>query len=434
MRHFIFAMLCVLMGFGSRVVNAETNDTKHLRERLVAIDQRRSRSAENMRDLEQAALALLSRDSSETDRSEVYVAIATMFANNGMRQPSKVAEYCEMALRGKTELLKACQLYVYWGEALERLTNAGSNTNVSTAKDALTPYLKGLKLVIQKQVAREKRDVPPLGRYRYDGLKNDPGYQIMLNKRAEAAAVRQEIMVQNELVDYRRILTDKCVALYSQGNNSIEEFEDTARGILKDPDLLKELVEAIRNKRKTSAGRLHSMTFLDLNVAKENADVIVVSMLDHMPVPYEVLGKNFYRIRPDDVLKGSLATNSLLVIETNVDSSEGKPAMVEPAFRYMLFLQKINLGREGLPRKFVAYRLIGNWKGIVSLDKKAAERRAIRKIQQHYEVLIDDMSQEFVDAVRFSVGDYGSKRGRGRDELSDSAATVYNALNLKQSR
>lgn len=203
-----------------------------------------------MRELEQMALSLLSKDSSEKDKSEVYAAIATMYANDGMRRPSKIVKYCEKALRGKTEPLRACQLYIYWGEALERLANDGNSVSVGRKRDALVIYLRGLKLVAENQTAQVKQEPPTLGRYRYDGPKDEPRHKAMLKKRSEAAAARQTIMVQNELQDYRRILSDKCVQLYSESSNSLEEFENIARGILKDDDLLKELIEAIRTDRK----------------------------------------------------------------------------------------------------------------------------------------------------------------------------------------
>ena len=177
------------------------------------------------------------------------------------------------------------------------------------------------------------------------------------------------------------------------------------------------------------------MISLDLNRVKERADVIVTARLVPVAPPYEVLGKDFFRIVPHDVIDGGLATNSLLVIITNVDSSEGKAAEVETNVLYMLFLQRVDLSSEGLPNGVVAYTLVGNWRGIVALDKNAIERRAVRKLEHQYGIKMDDVSQYFVEAVKAAVDvriEGATNESRNEQRLSEGAMSVIRALKLEK--
>ncbi|MCX5753122.1 MAG: hypothetical protein NTW97_05685, partial [Candidatus Krumholzibacteria bacterium] len=162
------------------------------------------------------------------------------------------------------------------------------------------------------------------------------------------------------------------------------------------------------------------------------ADVVLVGKLDSIPIPYEVLGKDFYAIKPDSVLNGFVGEGSVLVIEWNKASWEGSPALVQPSFSYMLFLRRIDLHSEGLPKELTAYCLVRNWKGIISLSKNASERRAVRHIQRNYGIWVDDVVQEFVEAVRFSVSNYANDEDLKEVQLSKGATKIYNALKLKQ--
>lgn len=181
--------------------------------------------------------------------------------------------------------------------------------------------------------------------------------------------------------------------------------------------------------------RKGNMISLDLNLVMERSDAILTARLVPVPLPYEVLGKEFYQIMPDDVIDGSLDTNSLLVVITNVLSSEGKAAEIERDVLYMLFLRKVDLSADGLPSGLAAYYLVGNWKGVVPLDAIAVERRAVRRLEYQYGINVDDVPQEFVEAVKASfdapISDT-TQNSRNETKLSNGAMRVYNALKLKK--
>ena len=101
--------------------------------------------------------------------------------------------------------------------------------------------------------------------------------------------------------------------------------------------------------------------------------------------------------------------------------------------RYMLFLQKADLAAEGFPDTLVAHRLVGNWKGIFSLDPNAVETRAVYGIERQHGVKIHDARQEFVEAMKASfyvAGDDKKQDDPEPENLSEHAQAVYDALEL----
>jgi len=222
---------------------------QQIAQNLYEIDQKRTGAAEDMVQLEKEALDLLDENSTDKVRFKVYTAIAFMYANNGMNQPYKVIEYCENALKYEVDELKACQLYVYWGEALDRISSENSGIDTKLREDVVIPYLNGLNIVASRQIEHEKQNIPAVGRYQYHGSEEDPEYQRLLTKHAEEIAARQYAMFQNKLIEYRKILIDKCVSLYAQGPDEVVEFKNLADEMIKDADLVNEIIKAIQIKR-----------------------------------------------------------------------------------------------------------------------------------------------------------------------------------------
>jgi len=236
----------------SYMIDNNDSNFKHqqISQNLYETDQKRTGATGEMAQLEKEALDLLDENSTDKEKLKVYEAVAFMYANNGMNQPSKVIEYCEKALKYEVDEPKACQLYVYWGEALERKsTDTENNIDTQIKEDIVIPYLKGLNIVANRQIEHERQAIPAVGRYQYHGSEEDPEYQRLLAKHAEEIAARQYAMFQNKLIEYRKILIDKCVSLYAQGPDEVVEFKNLADEMIKDADLVNEIIKAIQIKR-----------------------------------------------------------------------------------------------------------------------------------------------------------------------------------------
>jgi len=170
----------------------------------------------------------------------------------------------------------------------------------------------------------------------------------------------------------------------------------------------------------------------------ENSDVVLIGELASVPVPYEVLGKDFYRIIPDNVIIGSIEANSYLFIIYNVFSSYGRTPIIERSIRYMLFLKKQDLSTEGMPAGCSTYSLVESWKGSIPLDKAAEEKRGVTFIERYRDVRVLDSPDEFVEAIkevaRIRKCKLNNESAQMDPSLSEGAKEIYKKLTLTRSK
>lgn len=212
-----------------------------------------------MEELEARHRKLLRETDSSEDKGKIYAEIASMYASSGIqRYLTEVIEYCQKALQLPLDISTACQMYVYWGEALEaKYRDATGEDFIAKRQQIVIPYLTGLKLVIENQTTRKRREPPAVSRYRYDGPPNDPEYQAMLKKHEEEITARENVMLQNKLVDYRNVFTSKCVDLYSREPFAQDELQQLAGEILENEDAAKEILTEVRARIDEKDNPMH---------------------------------------------------------------------------------------------------------------------------------------------------------------------------------
>lgn len=183
----------------------------------------------------------------------------------------------------------------------------------------------------------------------------------------------------------------------------------------------------------------NSILAMNLSAIKSQADLILIGNLEVIGQPNEMIdkktlyeslirGKQFYKINAVEILKGNLPKKCLLFVRRNVDSSEGSPPSVEAQIPYMLFLHEVKLDDENLSKDLVCYKLVGNWKGIISLDGTASERRSIDRIAKQYGININERPEDFKEAIRYSLKEQGTKVPE--KDLNSGAFAVYEGLKL----
>jgi len=185
-------------------------------------------------------------------------------------------------------------------------------------------------------------------------------------------------------------------------------------------------------------GEMNSIVAMNLNAIKDQADLILIGNLEVVDQPNEMIekkilyesrirGKKFYTIKAVEILKGNLPAQCLLVVDVNVLSSEGCPPSIE-LLPYMLFLKEVKLDDKAVPQNLVFYRLAGNWKGIISLDRTALECRAVNSIAKQYGININEKLEDFKEAIRYSLKEQGMKVPK--KDLNSGAFAVYEGLKL----
>ena len=168
---------------------------------------------------------------------------------------------------------------------------------------------------------------------------------------------------------------------------------------------------------------------INVKAMAERADLILVGSLEPTPAQYNETVKDFYRISAEEILKGELVSNSLLVVHQDIDSTEGSHPVIESHIPYMLFLECVKLDKQVAPQDTTYYQVIRTWKGIIPLIKGAKEQRPFQFIEKDYGINLAERSQEFREAMAFQ---YAPQRGavQGKSMLKDGALSVYKGLGL----
>ncbi len=195
-------------------------------------------------------------------------------------------------------------------------------------------------------------------------------------------------------------------------------------------------IGVLTNMDSTTKAAQGDMFHLDINRITKEADIILTGRLVPVPVSIEQMKylRKVYSIVPNRIFKGQFTTNSLLDVKLRgLSTAEASVVRIEENVLYMLCLKRLDLSSTDIPDDLVIYRLVGNWQGIIALDKTARERRAVVSIEKQFGVKIDDMPEAFVEAIKASFVEHDAvaEETNSPVELSDEAAAIFDALKLQ---
>jgi hypothetical protein len=203
-----------------------------LRERLVAIEQQRA-PGETSHEVERRLLGLLDFYPSPEEQAAIYAAIAMMYANEGMREPAKVAAFAQKAVT-LVDVVAGCQLYLYWGEALEILFPPPRDS--ALLRQVARPYLEGLKLA-SSQSGDPREPVPAVSKFDVDG----PPDAAVEEAHQQEIHQRVTIQLRRDMARYRAISIAKCAVLLDLQPELTAELEKMARDLGVAADVMAEV-------------------------------------------------------------------------------------------------------------------------------------------------------------------------------------------------
>jgi len=228
--------------------NAQEND---LDRRLFEINSRLAGKKTDTGNLEKECLKLLEEYDSNEDQGRIYSAIAFIYSQSGMIQPEKTVEYCKKALMYPLEIATACQMYVFWTDALQiEYSNSTGQKFASARREIIIPCLTGLKLILNNKIPKEMQEPPAVSNFYYHGPQSNLEYQKLLKKHNDEILTRKRVMMQNKLLQHRNVLIDKCVSLYSRKPYAISELYNFAQEILGNDDAVSEILSAVGDRIK----------------------------------------------------------------------------------------------------------------------------------------------------------------------------------------
>ena len=224
-----------------------------LRKHLAQIDMQKGRV--DIEKLERQCLDLLDEYTSPADQGRIYAQIVRVHGQTGLKDPGKVAEYCQKALEYPLDVVTAARMNGYWASALRRpcvrrqvhSRESPWHKFPDTRKEIATLFLRGMKLILDEGGPTERQPLPPVDKFRC-GPADSPYCQELVKKNKEQVRARRKAELENDLVLHRDILTEKCVYIYSQEPVDTKELATLAREILDDEDAVTELLARVARR------------------------------------------------------------------------------------------------------------------------------------------------------------------------------------------
>lgn len=228
---------------------------EELNQRLATIRTKNKGEGSDWGKLEAECLKLVQDHNSPVQKGQIYTTIAFIYSEKGYSSPNdvripKALEYSKKALEYPLEVTTACEMYSRWaGSLMVQYWERTEGEFVKIRQEAIVPCLTGLKLALDNKAPKKRQTLPIINLFDYDGPETDPVYQEMLKKHKEQVANYKKVKVQNELYMQRKVLTQRCISLYSHKPYATDELRRLAQEILKNHfDVVEELVTEVEAK------------------------------------------------------------------------------------------------------------------------------------------------------------------------------------------
>lgn len=232
----VLFIVAVLIGAGSGegVIFAAPSS---LGDRLAQFDDlvASTKGKMSVEEFESQYLELLNTATSDDEKGQVYVSLATLYHTQAPSNLGKIVDYCSKAVALTVPPAAKCRMYYYWAEAYRtRLESAEPEEAPSLRVKTAELYLKGLSLVLANTNETKPIEPPAVGRYRYVGEQAD--LEIAKQRHDEEIKNRERVLMMNELIKYRQIFIQSCGSLYRMPSSNIEDLKHLLQKYVPDHD------------------------------------------------------------------------------------------------------------------------------------------------------------------------------------------------------
>ena len=233
------SILCLLIF--SSVGKAQT-----IKEELFEIDKLRAGFDTPFDEVEKRCNKLLQKYTKPEEQGKIYYELTKVEGQSGFQRPAKAIEYAKKALELPQDPWRTARLHGYWGSAIQ-VAHRGTHDKemVKARREAVIPYLQGLRKLQQYNLPEVKPRIPMAGFITHDGPTDSEEYRKMKLKHEKEVAAQKLAKFQRSMIEHRDILTLQVSGMYSRFPWASDEIRELATKILKDEDAVERLMSAI---------------------------------------------------------------------------------------------------------------------------------------------------------------------------------------------
>ena len=202
------------------------------------------------------------------DQGLIYYFAVGVHGMSGLYQPEKCIEYAKKAEPLLKDPARLIQLYIFWGDAIQRKHWGASGQELAAARRELAPiYLRGAKVAVDQNIPDELPQLPKHpGMRRFWGFSAGMPSEMKRHMEQEEAKWRAEYKAwktakdlrefQEEIMFLREYARDKAIQYYAKMPFDTAEFKEMAMKILEDQEELDLLLRRLQERIKERTLRL----------------------------------------------------------------------------------------------------------------------------------------------------------------------------------
>ena len=205
--------------------------------------------ASRLDEFEVQCKSLLQAHEDPSEQAIICREVLRVYVQTGLLKPQRAIEYARRTLTVLADPVERLRVYCAWGRAVQTKWGPVSGRDLAALrKQALQPYLIGLKEAAGFDLPARRPELPLFVVYNSDGPEDSPTNQRIKKLKDEQDKERRRILFQQNMIDQRDVLMAQIVLLYSRFPFATEELLKEATEVLPNPGIADTLVSKVQEQ------------------------------------------------------------------------------------------------------------------------------------------------------------------------------------------
>ena len=254
----ILLLIIILLSFNLTSYNIIDND--------IDIDLIRIKNDFRYKDIaiqEKEYLKLLDEYTSDEDQGKIFLRLISTYSTFNKDNIEKNRYYCEIASKLQLDILTKIRVNMYWAKSYGcprhsygiPYYTADTNECIENRRVALSKTIYCYNLLKDLNLPLEEQRIPPVSTYTWDLSKEDTKNESVIRmmneqklKCKKEIEVRERIIYENDLIRYKKNLSNLVLKLYSEKPYDIDKLQSTLKDNIADEELVQRVIDQLKTK------------------------------------------------------------------------------------------------------------------------------------------------------------------------------------------